>query len=80
MWYTGQKSRSDRLTDLIGVLIAQIFILFPLGGWALMLLLGVLHDDVSPTVPLLGFWVCTLMVALASFVKSGVSPNFPDNK
>lgn len=54
-------------------------LLFPLGGWALMLLLGVLHHEVSASVPPLGFWICLLLVALAAGVKSAVAPNFPED-
>jgi hypothetical protein len=33
--------------------------MFFLTGWALMLLMGILHLDVNPSIPNLGYWICT---------------------
>lgn len=55
-------------------------ILWPIGGWALMLILGILHHEAAQSIQPLGFWICMALVMLASFVKSAVSPNMPDDK
>lgn len=73
------QKKSDKAGRLIGLLIAQA-LLWPLGGWALMLLLGILHHEVSSAIPALGFWINLALVALASFVKSAVAPDFPENE
>lgn len=66
----------DRVAHVVGLFIAQALLL-PLGGWALMLLLGILHSHVQ-AIPVLSFWICVALVGLASCVKSAVAPNFPD--
>lgn len=74
-----RKSRSERLAEAVGATVAQVVLLFPFGGWALMLGLGVLHHEVSPAVPALGFWICFVLVALAACVKSAVAPDLPED-
>lgn len=60
------------------MVVGQVFLLFPLGGWALMLLLGIAHHQVAPSVPPLGFGSCVAVVALGACVKSAVAPNWPE--
>lgn len=54
-------------------------LLYPVGGWALMLMMGIAHHDMAPSVPALGFWLCMVLVMLGSFVKSAVAPNVSDD-
>ena len=68
---------TNRTLDAIGLLIGQVFLLSPLGGWALMLMFGIAHREISTTVPALGFWTCLGLVVLGSCVKSAVAPSIP---
>lgn len=54
-------------------------LLWPIGGWALMLILGIAHYDVSASIPALGFWLCLALIVLGSFVKSAVAPSVPED-
>lgn len=59
--------------------IGWLLILLPIGSWSLMLLLQILHAEVSPTVPPLGFWICVGIVALTACVKSAIAPDWPED-
>lgn len=59
----------DELFKMVGkgTLFGLMFVVFgvPLAlaqAWPVMLGLGVLHNDVSPHVPALGFWACFLLL------------------
>ena len=50
--------------------------LWVVGGCALMLLLTVLHAEVIPAVPALGFPTCFALVFTSALVKLAVAPDF----
>lgn len=74
-----RREKASKIGGYIGLFVAQV-LLWPLGGWALMLLMGILHHEASPAVPTLGFLICLAIVVLASVVKSAVAPDFPEDK
>jgi uncharacterized membrane protein len=74
-----RKSRSERIAEAVGTTVAQVVLLLPFGGWALMLGLGILHHEATVAVPPLGFWTCVTLVSLAACVKSAVAPNLPED-
>jgi hypothetical protein len=55
----------------------------PLSAWALMLLIGVLHSQYGWPRHTLGFWMCVVLVVLASTVTTAFKlpwarPDFPE--
>lgn len=47
------------------ILLAGVFLL---GGWVLMILLGLLHSFVWAAIPALGFWPSVVVYAALSFI------------
>ena len=54
--------------------LIHVAIVVAIGGWLLMLLLGVLHHEVSPQVPALGYWVSCALSLLLRLVLGGFAP------
>lgn len=65
------------LSGCIGVMLVAFVlaaVTAPLGGWSLMLLLGVLYHEFSASIPPVGYWPCVAVVALSYSVASAVLP------
>lgn len=60
-----------KATLLPAVIVAAVA---PLNGLALMLLMGVLHHEISPTVPAIGFWPSVGIALLVPIVTRILVP------